>query len=202
MKENWKLKEIIKDKDRMIKFYQNQEKQGSRTKEPGVIRKDDAKSDVNSTNDELAYFLCDTLNKLPESKSYRVMYKYLTDGMKYLLKTETCIILKKDFSENKYKGFICDLHSKENFKPVETSLKEKFIASLNEGSGPIVYSEKDKEEITPFLVKYFETTAYNCLAVPVNAPEVDNLGWIMFLNKNILKERFDFNTKDLTLALV
>lgn len=89
---------------------------------------------------------------------------------------------------------------KENFKEVEISSKDKFLSIISEGKTPIVYSEKDKEYITPFLIKNFSLTAYNCLTAPVSDSELGNIGFVIFLNKNIEKERIDFNSKDESLA--
>lgn len=202
LKENLRLKETLRQKDQIIKFYQDQQKGGLAVKECKSPRKEEKKKDFNGTNDELSYFLWDVLNKLPEGKSYRVMYKYITDSMNFLMKTESWIILKKDFAVEKYKGFICDPYRKENFKDVEVSIKEKFISSINSVSDPVIFGEKEKEVYMPFLVKYFSVTAYNCLVVPIHNEEIGNIGYVVFLNKNVEKERLDFNARDEILSAV
>lgn len=89
---------------------------------------------------------------------------------------------------------------KENFKEVEISCKDKFLTTISEVDSPIIYSEKDKEYFTPFLIKNFSLTAYNCLAVSVREAELGNIGFVIFLNKNIEKERIDYNPRDESLA--
>ena len=46
----------------------------------------------------LPYFICNVVNKITENKPYQVMYKYITDGLKYILKVDNCVVLKRDFS--------------------------------------------------------------------------------------------------------
>lgn len=93
-KENFKLKEIIKDKEQTIKNLTQKSKINITPKVTKTIKKDDSKQDISTSNDEFLYYVYDIFSKIPESKSYDVMYKYLTDAMKYLLKVETWIILK------------------------------------------------------------------------------------------------------------
>ena len=52
------------------------------------------------------------------------------------------------------------------------------------------------------MVKYFETTAYNCLLIPIIQNESDNIGYIIFVNKHIEKERMTFNKHDELLSIV
>ena len=93
-KENHKLKNIIRDKDQIIRNLVSKSKLSEESKGTKSTRKDDSKQDLSTSNDELLYYIYDILSKVPESKSYDVMYKYITDVMKYLLKVETWIILK------------------------------------------------------------------------------------------------------------
>ena len=57
-------------------------------------KRSDIKFDVNNSNDELLFYLSDVLDILPDSRSFRVVYKYVTDVMKYLVKVDHWIILK------------------------------------------------------------------------------------------------------------
>ena len=88
-KENFKLKEIIKEKEQTIKNLTQKSKINITPKVTKTIKKDDSKQDISTSNDEFLYYVYDIFSKIPESKSYDVMYKYLTDAMKYLLKVET-----------------------------------------------------------------------------------------------------------------
>lgn len=58
------------------------------------MKQADSKPDVNSMDDELLFHLSEILDILPDSRSYRVIYKYVTDVMKYLVKVDHCVILK------------------------------------------------------------------------------------------------------------
>jgi regulator of replication initiation timing len=201
-KENWKLRDTIREKDNMIKFYQSNEKalQSQKTK---IVQKNiEIRYDASSSNDELIYCLNNLLSKLPEGKSYRVMYKYLSDCMKYVMKSEAWILLKKDFETEAYKGYICDMFLKEKFKLVEIPEKENFFVEIKAESGPVVLGEKEKEKFAHFLVRYFEITAYNILIIPTIHSELGIVGYILFLNKNVDKERLDYNERDQALAAV
>ena len=63
-----------------------------------------------------------------------------------------------------------------------------------------VYTEAEKEKFQPFLVKNFNFTAFNCMMATVSDEELGMLGVIVFLNKNLEKERIDFSQKDAQLA--
>ena len=122
--------------------------------------------------------------------------------------------LNKDFSDNLYKGSLYDVFSKDSSgskinitdispsKIVEISSKEKFLSSLKSKFEAKILGQEEKEEFIPFLIKYFEITAYNWMIVPVHHREIGNMGHIIFINKNIEKDRLDYNKRDEALATV
>ena len=123
----------------------------------------------------------------------------------------------KDFSDNMYKWLLFNSLSKDNAdnilktgdselnlpsRMIEISSKDKFISSLKSTSAAKVFGQEEKETFIPFLIKYFDITAYNCMIIPGHNKEIGNMGYIIYINKNIEKDRLDFNKRDEAMAAV
>ena len=126
-----------------------------------------------------------------------MIYKYLLDGMKYLMKVDTCVVLQKDFTVEKYMGFICDTQQfSEDFRAVEIPEKDKYMQRILKTSNPVTMNEKFKETFTPFLVKNLGITGYNLMSISVHDELFGSIGCIIFANKHIEKERRMFDKRD------
>jgi len=99
-RENWKLKDLVKQKDSIINFYQSSAKTPSiQSISPRMHF--EPRIDASATNNELCYFINDLMLKIPERIPPQEMYSYLTDSMRFILKAETSILLRKDFEIDK-----------------------------------------------------------------------------------------------------
>jgi hypothetical protein len=124
------------------------------------------------------------------------IYKYLLEAMKYLLKTDTGMILEKDFVVQKYTGFLVNTQQNDEFRPVEVSEKDRFMTQIMKSRNSVSYSDKYKDLFMPFLIKNFNITCYNLICIPIHDEVYGPIGVLIFGNKQIKKDPKYFDKTD------
>lgn len=120
--------------------------------------------------------------------------------MKFLMKTDRCIILKQDFVIERYIGFMTESETNDEYKPITIPAKDKFMTRVMRSDKLTIMNEKFKELFSSFLIKFLGITGYNMMAVPIHDTLYGPVGCIIFVNKQIGKEKINFNTKDEQIA--
>jgi hypothetical protein len=67
------------------------------------------------------------------------------------------------------------------------------MSKMIKNENPVSFNEKFKEMFAVFLLKSLDTTGYNFMFVPINDEQYGSIGWIIFANKNVNKEKKNFD---------